>query len=114
MSKSPAPVAVPNIPGDLPGADLVAAGIAALERGAVTVEALLVAVGAPRLRDAGLRFPDPPPLEHAPEMALYDALCRAPDIEDPYGRYNSLIRRLVSFERALEQRNTRRSGRTGG
>ncbi|MDE0350085.1 MAG: hypothetical protein OXM56_10320 [Gammaproteobacteria bacterium] len=107
MSKSPTPVAVPNIPGDLPGADLVAAGVAALHRGAVTVEALLVTIGAPRLRDAGLQFPDPPPLERAPEMALYDALCRASDVDDPYGRYNSLLRRLVSFERALEQRNAR-------
>lgn len=107
MSKSPAPGAVPNIPGDLPGADLVAAGVAALHRGAVTVEALLVAIGAPRLRDAGLEFPDPPPLERSPELALYDALCHAPDVEDPYGRYNSLIRRLVSFERALEQLGAR-------
>ena len=107
MSKPPDPVPCPNIPSDLPGADLVAAGVAALHRGAVTVEALLVAIGAPRLRDAGLQFPDPPSLEHAPEMALYETLCRAPDVEDAYGRYNSLIRRLVSFERALEQRNTR-------
>ena len=114
MSKSAAPAAVPNIPGDLPGADLVAAGVAALHRGAVTVEALLVVIGGPRLRDAGLQFPDPPSLEQSPELALYDALCRAPDVEDPYGRYNSLIRRLVSFERALEQRNTRTRKPTDG
>lgn len=107
MSKSAASVAVPSIPTDLPGADLVAAGVAALHRGAVTVEALLVAIGAPRLRDAGLQFPEPPTLEHTPELALYDALCRTSGVEDPYGRYNSLIRRLVSFERALEQRNAR-------
>lgn len=114
MSKSPVPVAAPNIPGDLPGADLVAAGVAALHRGALTVEALLVAIGGPRLRDAGLRFPDPPSLEHTPELALYDALCRASDVEDPHGRYNSLIRRLVSFERALEQRNARARELTDG
>ena len=107
MSKSAAPTAVPDIPSDLPGADLVAAGVAALHRGAATVEALLVAIGAPRLREAGLQFPEPPKLDHTPELALYDALCRASDVEDPYGRYNSLIRRLVSFERALEQRNAR-------
>lgn len=107
MSKPPAPGRFPDVPSDLPGADLVAAGVAALHRGAVTVEALLVAIGAPRLRDAGLEFPDPPWLEESPELALYHVLCRASDVDDPYGRYNSLIRRLVSFERALEQRNAR-------
>ena len=104
MSRRPATVTVPDIPGDLPGADLIAAGVAALHRGAVTVEALLVAIGGPRLRDAGLEFPDPASLDQSPELALYDALCNAPDVDDPYGRYNSLIRRLVSFERALERR----------
>ena len=36
-------------PADLPGAELVAAGVEALRRGEWTVEALLVAVGARRL-----------------------------------------------------------------
>ena len=96
-----------TIPVDLPGADLVTAGIEALERGESTIEALLVAVGAPRLRDAGLDIPEPPPLEHPAEIALYLAI----GVEHPEGthsRYNALIRRLVSFERALESRNTAR------
>ena len=100
-----------EIPRDLAGADLVAAGIAALRRGAMTAEALLVLIGAQRLRAAGLDVPTPPRLDRTPELALYDALCAAGEA-DPHGRYNSLVRRLVSFERALERRNSR-AGRAG-
>ena len=99
-------------PSDLPGADLIASGITALRRGNVTVEALLVAVGKTRLRAAGIEVPEPPGLGQTPELALYAALC-ACGVPDPYGRYNSLLRRLVSFERALETRNTR-ARRAGG
>ena len=90
------------VPPDLPGADLVAAGIAALRRGETTVEALLVAVGAPRLRAAGVHVPSPPPLDHSPEISLYLAIGESHP-EDAHSRYNALIRRLVSFERALER-----------
>ncbi len=47
------------IPSDLPGADLIALGIAALRQREITVEALLVAAGATRLRAAGLDVPEP-------------------------------------------------------
>lgn len=89
--------------GDLPGADLVARGIQALRRGETTIEALLVSVGAPRLRAAGLDIPPAPPLPHAPEISLYLAI-GADHPRDAHSRYNALIRRLVSFERALERR----------
>lgn len=89
-------------PEDLPGADLVAAGIEALRRGEVTVEALLVAVGARRLRAAGLEVPRVPELPDAPELMLYAAV-GATHPRDAHSRYNGLIRRLVSFERALER-----------
>lgn len=88
---------------DLPGADLVARGIQALRRGETTIEALLVSVGAPRLRAAGLDIPPVPPLPHAPEISLYLAI-GADHPRDAHSRYNALIRRLVSFERALERR----------
>lgn len=88
-------------PRDLPGADLVASGIEALRRGELTVEALLVAVGARRLRDAGLEVPAPPELPDSPELLLYAAVGAAHPC-DAHSRYNGLIRRLVSFERALE------------
>ena len=91
------------VPGDLPGADLVARGIQALRSGETTVEALLVSVGAPRLRAAGLDIPPAPPLPHAPEVSLYLAI-GADHPTDTHSRYNALIRRLVSFERALERR----------
>jgi hypothetical protein len=50
-------------PSSLPGGDLIAAGIHALERGDETIAALLVSIGAPRLRRLGFAitspFPDP-------------------------------------------------------
>lgn len=95
-----------RVPRDLPGADLVASGIEALRRGELTVEALLVAVGARRLRAAGLEIPAPPELPDAPELLLYAAVGAAHPC-DAHSRYNSLIRRLVSFERALEGVDTR-------
>ena len=86
---------------DLPGADLVAKGIDDLRRGELTVEALLVAVGAPRLRGLGLEIPAMPALPEGPELALYAAVC-ASEAGDAHSRYNALIRRLVSFERAMD------------
>lgn len=92
-----------EVPQDLPGADLVAAGIEALTRGEFTVEALLVAVGAQRLRAAGLDLPCAEGWPEEPELALYAAL-GAEHGGDAHSRYNALLRRLVSFERALERR----------
>ncbi len=91
-------------PGDgIPGEELVAAGVEALGRGERGVEALLVAVGAPRLRTLGILVPDAGRLPRHPELALYRAVGqRHPD--DAHSRYNALIRRLVSFERELERR----------
>ena len=93
-----------SIPADLPGAVLVAAGIEALKRGETTVEALLVSVGSPRMRTAGLDIPWPPPLAHTPEIALYLAIAGEHPGDAHSRYYNALIRRLVSFERALERR----------
>ena len=91
-----------EVPRDLPGANLVLAGVSALRRGELTVEALLVAIGARRLRAAGLQVPQAPGLPDSPELALYAALGAAHP-RDAHSRYNALIRRLVSFERALER-----------
>ena len=90
-------------PSEVPGQDLIEAGLAAIERGEWTVEALLVAVGAPRLRFIGLRLPDLSGAPDHPELALYHALGRIhPD--DTHSRYNALIRRLVSYEQEMERR----------
>lgn len=81
----------------LPGGDLVARGLHDLRERKDSVEALLVAIGAPRLRKLGFDVPDRPDPEHR----LYRLLARhAPD--DAHSRYNALLRRLVSFERAAE------------
>ncbi|MCE2423746.1 MAG: hypothetical protein J4F45_01350 [Pseudomonadales bacterium] len=96
-----------RVPDDLPGADVVRAGIEDLDRGRFTIEALLVAVGAPRLRAAGLAVPEASEeWPGTPEHALYDAIGRS-GVADSHARYNSLIRRLVSFERALERQTAR-------
>lgn len=83
----------------LPGADLIEAGLADLRAGRETVEALLVAIGAPRLRTLGLDLPEKLPLN--PEHRLYHLLA-ADDSDSAHSRYNALIRRLVSFEQAAE------------
>jgi hypothetical protein len=83
---------------DLPGAELVEKGLVDLAEGAETVESLLVSVGAPRLRALGFEVRAP---FSEPEERLYLLLAR----DDPGGahsRYNALVRRLVSFERAAE------------
>ena len=91
----------------LPGGDLVERGLADLAQSRLGVEALLVLIGAPRLRRAGLDVPEGPmtdadrALADDPERALYEELARRHG-DAAHGRYNALIRRLVSFERALE------------
>jgi hypothetical protein len=82
----------------LPGADLIREGLRDLERGVESVPALLVLVGAPRLRDLGLSVPD---RGGHPEHRLYDLLAED-DPDEAHSRYNALIRRLVKFERAAE------------
>jgi hypothetical protein len=82
----------------LPGAELIEKGLADLAEGAVTVESLLVSVGAPRLRRLGFELQSP--FEDAEER-LY-LLLAASDPGAAHARYNALVRRLVSFERAAE------------
>ena len=82
----------------LPGADLIREGLRDLERGVESVPALLVLVGAPRLRRIGLDVPD---TDYFPEDRLYEKLA-AVHGDDAHSKYNALIRRLVSFERAAE------------
>ena len=83
----------------LPGHDFIEEGLRDLRQNRETVAALIVAIGAPRLRRLGLELP--PQLPTDPEHRLYDLLARD-DSDSAHGRYNALIRRLVSFERAAE------------
>lgn len=82
-----------------PGQDLIDAGLLDLKAGRETIEALLVAIGEPRLRRLGLELPEQLPTD--PEHRLYELLARE-DSDAAHSRYNALIRRLVSFERAAE------------
>ena len=81
----------------LPGADLVEAGLRDLARGEASIEALLVSIGAPRLSRLGFSIPEP--LDD-PEERLY-LLLAEDEPDSAHSRYNALVRRLVSFERAL-------------
>ena len=81
----------------LPGSDLVQEGLRDLARGVDSVPALLVAIGSPKLRDLGVAVP---PTPDRPEHRLY-ALLAARSGNAAHSQYNALIRRLVSFERAL-------------
>lgn len=82
----------------IPGGELVEAGLADLAREVESVAALLVAIGAPRLRELGV--PVPERSVAGPEHRLY-ALLAATDADSAHSRYNALLSRLVSFERAL-------------
>jgi hypothetical protein len=87
------------IPESLPGNDLVCQGIEDLSRGVESVPALLVSIGAPRLRMVGLEIPEN--VISSPEQRLYHRLW-SDDPDVAHSRYNALIRRLISFERAAE------------
>ena len=82
----------------LPGAELVAKGLADLARRDETAEALLVSIGATRLRAVGHDVREP---FADPELRLY-ALLAGDDPDVAHCRYNALVRRLVSYERAAE------------
>lgn len=83
----------------LPGEDLIEAGLEDLRHGRETIASLLVAIGAPRLRDLGLEVPAHLPDD--PEHRLYALLARD-DSDSAHSRYNSYLRRLVSYQRAAE------------
>lgn len=80
----------------LPGAELVERGVRDLDAGAETIEALLVSLGAPRLRALGFAVGEP---VEEPELRLYRHLA-ARHGAGAHARYNALLRRLVSFQRA--------------
>jgi len=82
----------------LPGEELVRKGVVDLEQGIESVEALLVSIGAPRLERLGYRITSP---IESPELRLYELLAKE-DSNSAHSRYNALVRRLVSFERAAE------------
>ena len=81
----------------LPGAELITKGLADLARGEETVESLLVSIGGPKLRSLGFEFTA---RFENPEHRLY-LLLRLQHGDNAHGQYNALVRRLVSYERAV-------------
>ena len=82
-----------------PGGELIRQGLEDLGAGRESEAALLVLIGAPRLRRLGVHVPDDP--GGCPEHRLYHLLARS-DPDAAHSRYNAFIRRLVRFERAAE------------
>lgn len=90
------------IDSNLPGSDLVAAGLADLARGVTSEASLLVEMAAPRLRRLGFDVPaDSPNAGHR----LYEFLTEAEPAS--HSRYLAGIRRMASFASAAEHASTR-------
>ena len=90
----------------LPAEDWIAQGIDDLTRGVESIMALLVMVGYPRLKRLKKDLPKSIKPIDQPEICLYKLL----SYQDPQGshsRFNALIRRLVSYERALEHQKSK-------
>lgn len=64
----------------------------------VTLPALIVSIGAPKLKSLGFRVVKT--ISH-PERKLYELLSKTHPDRSVHSLYNSYIRRLVSFERAV-------------
>ena len=89
----------------LPGEKLVRQGLADFQSGRCTIPACLVRIARPRLSRAGLMPQSVSGQISKPELQLYALLKQ--DSGDAYSRYNALLRELVSFENALDRRNTK-------
>jgi hypothetical protein len=83
----------------LPGGDLVREGLEDLRRGVESVPALLVLSAGPRLRRLAIDVPPVDPSDPLPEHRLYELLAASYG-DAAHSRYNSLLRRVVSFARA--------------
>ena len=94
----------------LPGEKLVRQGLADFNSGLCTIPACLVRIARPRLSRAGLMPQSGPGELSEPELQLY-ALLKL-EGGDPYSRYNALLRELVSFENALDQRQGKNKAET--
>lgn len=89
-----------------PGAELVLPGLRDARDGKVTIGSCLISMARPLLDESGLTGAASALIYIAePERTLYRLLQEQGG--DAYSRYNSLINRLVSFERALRHARSR-------
>jgi hypothetical protein len=89
-----------------PGEELIRQGLIDLAGDRMTDCALLVLIAGPRLRRLGLEIPEsqfPRPFEHQLYARLEERLGPG-----AHSSYNSLIRRIVSYARALELEQSQR------
>ncbi len=84
----------------LPGGERMLQGLQDWREGRTTVNSCLVAIAFGKFHAAGLVSGEAPFPEA--ELVLYDLLKK--EGQNAYGRYNSLIRELVSFGRALTRK----------
>jgi hypothetical protein len=85
----------------LPGAEIVLPGIADLEAGRMSANALAVRSAAPRLREVGLEAgaaQSEVPAAHQLYRRLHEELG-----DSAHSRYNAILRRVTSFARAAER-----------
>jgi len=98
-----------ELPTDLPGSELLQAGLDDLREGRVTESSLLVELAAPRLRPLGIEIEAPASTDagESPEHRLYGMLSdRLGD--GAHSRYNALLARVASFASAAEHAASRR------
>jgi hypothetical protein len=91
----------------LPGADLVARGLADLAEGKPTAEAALVEVARTRIQALGLTMGGRTIGDEDAELVLYARLGESHPVGDPYGLYCAWLDQLVSFLSALRSRRAR-------
>jgi hypothetical protein len=94
-----------NCKGLLPGEELVQHGLADLSKNCLSEPALLVLIAGPRLRRLGIAVPEADvqrPYEHELYVRLDERLGTG-----AHSYYNSLIRRIVSYARALEREQSK-------
>lgn len=85
----------------LPGEELILKGLADLADNSHTIESCLVRIASNRLSQAGILTAPIPSAENA-ELDLYRFYL--PHGNDAHSKYNAMIRRLISFEQALDHR----------
>jgi len=102
-----APRLIPCVESAFPGAEVIEEGLRDLAERRESIPSLLVQIGRPRLERLGLEIPPDSSTatttseSELPEHRLYHLLA-ATNPDSAHSRYNALIRRLVSFERAAE------------
>ena len=87
----------------LPGADLIRSGLADIHAGKESIASLLVMIGSPRLKRSRVEVPVSDDVALDADRRLYRAL-EVSHGNAAHSQFNALVRQLVSFERALEQR----------